>query len=222
VATRGSTAKAALLSAAEELIAERGWYGASASEVVRVAGQRNNSAIGYHFGSWEGLLDAVWARHADPINADRQARLAASAGEGPLDLRRLVGIYVEPIVAELGRNAPSYWARFNEQWLTQIPLDVFVRLPGTPVEHNPEPETVSVLTAVFDEMMARLTHLSPANRTRRVALVARFVMTALAAWERDADAGTGQPLGQLADELTDLALALLQAPDVRAGPPGRT
>src|SRR4051812_1457710 len=97
-----STAKAALVAAAEELIATRGLHGPTASEVVRAAGQRNNSAIGYHFGSWDSLVDAVWARHAQPINADRQARLEALRTEGRLDLQSLVALYVEPIVAELG------------------------------------------------------------------------------------------------------------------------
>jgi AcrR family transcriptional regulator len=205
-------AKAALVRAAEELIAERGWYGASASEVVRASGQRNNSAIGYHFGSWEGLLDAVWACHADPINADRRARLeAAQAGES-LGLRELLAIYVEPIVAEIRRNVPSYWARFNEQWLTRVPLDVFARPPGSPVDHNPRPQTVTLLTTVFQQIVAQLTHLPSEARTHRVALVARFVITALAAWERDATGGAARPLEELSEELIDLSLALLQAP----------
>jgi AcrR family transcriptional regulator len=209
---RGSTAKDKLVTAAEELIAVRGLHGASASEVVRAAGQRNNSAIGYHFGSWDGLVAAVWARHAERINADRRARLADAPAD-TLDLRELVRIYVDPIAVEIGRHSPSYWARFNEQWLTGVPLNVFERPAGLQVEHDPDPQTVSALTVVFDEIMAALAHVAPARRQLRVALMARFVITALAGWERDDDVRAGTPLDVLSVQLVDLALALLLAPD---------
>jgi AcrR family transcriptional regulator len=207
---RGSTARDALVAAAEELIAVRGLHGATASEVVRAAGQRNNSAVGYHFGSWEGLVTAVWNRHAEPINADRQARLALLPADGS-DLRTLVTSYVEPITAEMARSAPSYWARFNEQWLTGVPLNVFERPSGGRVEHDPDPQSVSALTRVLESMVALLTQLPADDRPRRVALMARFVITALAAWERDE--GSPQSLDALGTELVDLSLALLQAPE---------
>ena len=47
--THPSTAPAALVRACERLVAERGFKGVTASEVVRLAEQRNNSAIAYHF-----------------------------------------------------------------------------------------------------------------------------------------------------------------------------
>ncbi len=206
-----STAKAALLTAAEELIATRGLHGPTASEVVRAAGQRNNSAIGYHFGSWDSLVDAVWARHAQPINADRQARLLALRAEGAVDLRSLVAIYVEPIVTEIGRHSPSYWARFNEQWLAGVPSNVFARQNRPVVEHEPDPRDVTALADIFERIAGRLTHLEPDEASRRVSLMARFVITALAAWERDAETGPGQSLGELSVELRSLSLALLQA-----------
>jgi AcrR family transcriptional regulator len=208
-----STAPAALVRACERLVAERGFKGVTASEVVRLAEQRNNSAIAYHFGSWEGLLDAVWARHSGPINDDRR-RLLAAAGTKP-SLRRLVAVYVDPIVSDMQRHRPSYWARFNEQWLTGVPLDVFRPPPVGPGsgEHNPQPAEVSDLTELFQQITARLTHLAVGDRSRRVALMARFVIAALAAWERDQPRDPSPAaLSELGAELVGLALAVLRAP----------
>ncbi len=53
---------------------------------------------------------------------------------------------------------------------------------------------------------------------RRVSLMARSVITALAAWERDVKTASGQSLAELSVELRNLALALLQAfPAARSG-----
>ena len=124
-------AKEALVTHAERLVAERGLQGVAVSEVVRAAGQKNNSAVSYHFGSWDGLLDAVWQRHTVAIDQERRELLAGARRDGTLDLPTLVRIYITPIVSELARNQPSYWARFNEQWLACTPLNVF-EPGGTP------------------------------------------------------------------------------------------
>ena len=213
-ADRRSSASGALVAHCERLVAERGFHGVTASQVVRAAGQRNNSAIAYHFGSWERLLDAVWTRHAGPVNQDRLRMLAEARTDGPIDLRTLVSIYVEPLVGELERHRPSYWARFNEQWLAGTTLNVFEPPISTPPEeqHNPRVQDVSVLTLVFEQMRDRLQQLPAADRPRRVALMARFVISALAAWERDEQAGTHRSLRALAAELEELAVVLLQAP----------
>jgi AcrR family transcriptional regulator len=198
---------------AERLVAERGFRGVAASEVVRAAGQKNNSAIAYHFGSWDGLLDAIWERHTVSINESRGELLERAGSNGPAELATLVGIYVDPIVSEMARNEPSYWARFNEQWLACAPLNVFE--PGTPAPgaqaHNPDPESVAALTKLLNQLVEKVPHLPPDERTRRVALMARFVIGGLAAWERDAQAQR-QDLEEFGGELVTLAVALLQAP----------
>jgi AcrR family transcriptional regulator len=211
---RSSTSAQALVDACERLIAERGFHGVTASEVVRAAGQRNNSAIAYHFGSWDGLLDAVWAHHTAAINEDRVARLANAGNARHVELPVLVSAYVMPLVSDIQRHRPSYWARFNEQWLAVAPLDVFAK-PATAAaaDHNPRADEVSVLTGLFRRTINQLRHLPARDRPRRVALMARFVISALAAWEREQDeAQAALSLERLASELIGLAVALLEAP----------
>ncbi|TQF74555.1 TetR/AcrR family transcriptional regulator [Rhodococcus spelaei] len=203
-----STARLSLLQAAERLVAERGVHGVPASAVVRAAGHKNNSAITYHFRSWEGLLEAVWRLHTERVTVDRAAFLAAAHDRGEYDLPAMVEGYVGPLVTELRRQQPSYWARFNEQWMATIRLDVFA-LDDDALARQPQGEAVAVVHNLFTDMADALTHLPAANRTRRVALMTRFVIGSLAAWERDPAASD---LADLEPELTRLALALLEAP----------
>jgi AcrR family transcriptional regulator len=63
-----------LLDAAEELFAHKGISATSLRALTRHAGV-NLAAVHYHFGSKEGLLDAVVERRAKPINAVREQAL---------------------------------------------------------------------------------------------------------------------------------------------------
>lgn len=61
-----------LLDAATRLFAERGVDNVSLAEIVRAAGQRNTSAIRYHFGSRDDVLAAVLAGHVTTIAQRRR------------------------------------------------------------------------------------------------------------------------------------------------------
>ena len=62
-----------LLDAAARLFAERGVDNVSIAEIVRSAGQRNTSAVHYHFGGRDQVLQAVLARHVSEL-AERRTR----------------------------------------------------------------------------------------------------------------------------------------------------
>ncbi|GAB2630432.1 helix-turn-helix domain-containing protein [Prescottella soli] len=203
-----------ILHVAERLIAERGLHGVSAREIVRTAGQRNNSAITYHFGSWNGLLEAVWLAHIGNVNSVRAGMLDAIDADTPDRLAALVGAYVHPFVAEVAAHEPSYWARFNEQWLTGVHMD-FVTRPTSLVPDDPRYPRVggmNMLKELLADIGAELTHIDESLRARRVALMARFVVSGMASWEREATTGTAVELESLENELTSLSIALLRAP----------
>lgn len=87
--------------AAEKLFSARGVDAVSLREVSETAGQRNNSAVLYHFKSREGLIDAILNRHADPIQARYVAQLDLLQSQGTLELRTLLDVLVRPLVAKL-------------------------------------------------------------------------------------------------------------------------
>ncbi len=203
-----------ILHVAERLIAERGLHGVSAREIVRTAGQRNNSAITYHFGSWNGLLEAVWLAHMGTVNTVRAEMLDTIDADAPDRLAALVGAYIHPFVAEIAAHSPSYWARFNEQWLTGVHMD-FVTRPTSLMPDDPRYPRVGGMTMLKDllaDIGGELTHIDEGLRARRVALMARFVVGGMASWEREATTGTTVDLESFENELTSLSIALLRAP----------
>src|SRR5512145_2409687 len=75
-----------ILDAAEELFMLHGFEGTSMRQLTSKAGV-NLAAVNYHFGSKDALIEAVFRRRLDPINAARIAaleRLEAEAGGRPL------------------------------------------------------------------------------------------------------------------------------------------
>ena len=64
-------ARQALIAAAERLFAANGVDAVPVSDVAQAAGQRNNSAVQYHFGDKQGLLRAVVEKHQARIDEQR-------------------------------------------------------------------------------------------------------------------------------------------------------
>jgi AcrR family transcriptional regulator len=97
---RDATAtRAALLRQAERLFARRGLYQVQVREIVEAAGQRNVSALNYHFGSREGVLDAILTRHGEPTDVARGELFAIVGRDG--STRDLVAALVVPYAAHL-------------------------------------------------------------------------------------------------------------------------
>lgn len=102
--------RGALLSAAERLFADGGIDGPSLREITRAAGQRNTSALQYHFGDRDELLRAVLERHLRSVDANRSALLDQLDLIGGGDERGLAAALVLPLVAKLddADGGPEY------------------------------------------------------------------------------------------------------------------
>ena len=83
-ADRASTTQEAILKAAERLYAEHGVFAVSNRQVSEAAGQGNNAAVGYHFGTKADLVRAIEHKHRGPIEELRQQRIAGIGGHLPL------------------------------------------------------------------------------------------------------------------------------------------
>ncbi|GAA3166374.1 hypothetical protein GCM10010466_66430 [Planomonospora alba] len=94
-----------LVAAAERLFAERGIEGVSLREINTAAGQRNSTALQYHFGDRAGLLAAVLAKHQPEIEARRHQLLDEYEARGALPeseaRRALAAALVRPMAAKL-------------------------------------------------------------------------------------------------------------------------
>ena len=116
-----STTREAILSAAERLFAERGVYAVSNRQVSEAAGQGNNAAVNYHFGTKADLVRAIVRKHTAQIERVRE-RMVADAG-GSTELRDWVACLVHPVTEHLASlSGPTWFARFGAQLMTDPAL----------------------------------------------------------------------------------------------------
>ncbi len=109
--------KLSLLDAAEAMIAEHGFAGASLRAITSRAGT-NLAAVNYHFGSKEELARAVIARYLGPVNAERMRLLdEVEVSADPLPsgdhLQALVRAFVGPVV-RFGGELPDRGRHFAQ------------------------------------------------------------------------------------------------------------
>jgi AcrR family transcriptional regulator len=110
----GEATRSRLIAEGERLFAERGIASVTLKEVAHAAGQRNNTAIQYHFGNKEGLLRAITLQRAR-ITEDNRAQMLARAGRSPTGytVDKLVAAIVLPLSAHL--NPGDHYLRFQSR-----------------------------------------------------------------------------------------------------------
>jgi AcrR family transcriptional regulator len=213
--TRASTPDK-LLDAAARLFAERGIENVAVAEIVRAAGQRNASAVNYHFGTRDDLLHAVLARHV-PVLAGRRREL--------LDVARKAGDVrsaAEAIVRPVTEFAQRGW---RERAYLQIGSDVAAVLDRT----TPAIRELLVETAgyeAWDLLRSRVARgpSGPAERraqiprrvwAERQAICTVFIGRAAADRARKLDQG-GEHLvlsdDRFVSNLVDMAIGAMTAP----------
>src|SRR5262245_28671081 len=85
-----------ILDAAEELFMQHGFEGTSMRQLTAKA-EANLAAVNYHFGSKDALIEAVFRRRLDPMNAARIAeleRLEREAAGRPLSPEAIIRAFV--------------------------------------------------------------------------------------------------------------------------------
>ncbi len=101
--------KQRLIEAAESLFADEGFDRVSVRDITQRA-NANVAAVNYHFGSREGLVEAVMARYISPVNEERLVRLEAlerKAGGKPLAVEELIEAFVRPFITQIRRSELS-------------------------------------------------------------------------------------------------------------------
>ena len=102
-----------ILDAAERLFAENGVAATSLRAVMKAAGA-NMAAVHYHFGSRTGLLTALLARRAEPVNRRRIEMLddlERRYPTGPVPAEEIVRAFYEPAAEMIGDPANSHVSR---------------------------------------------------------------------------------------------------------------
>jgi AcrR family transcriptional regulator len=211
---RGVRTRERLLDAAERLWAERGVEAVSLREIRLAAGQRNNSALQFHFGDRDGLLLALTQRHLPRVDALREQLYARLVAEGrQTDFAALVEVMVRP-GAEYMRQGPS------ERAWTKIIAELGSR-PGVSLhdvlEHVPA-TALHVGVSLHDQLAQRLGSELAVERLMSVLSACGYLCADRARVE-DSPQVPGRPLARpvlpfdawLAN-LLDMAVGALLAP----------
>lgn len=180
---RASSTQEAILVAAERLFAEHGVFAVSNRQVSEAAGQGNNAAVGYHFGTKADLVRAIEHKHRGPVEQLREQMVAALPGEA--GMRDWVACLVCPLTEHLeDLGNPTWYARFAAQAMTD------------PAYHNLVVKgalSSPSLVQVIDGINSCLPDLSVGVRWERNIMARNLLMHTCADLERALAAGTSMP-----------------------------
>jgi len=198
-----SDTRARLLREAERLFASQGVYRATVREITLAAGQRNASALAYHFGSRTSVLWAILRRHGDPLDVERGGLL-----EDPIEsmaTRDLVAALLVPYARRLATDEGRDYLRIIAQ-LTDL-------FPVWRVGELSPPK----LRRILEVLEARAGSGDRAVRQDRVVGVVMLMTAAIAERARGIEEGgrlTGLTLEEPAfvANLADMIVAALEAP----------
>jgi AcrR family transcriptional regulator len=198
----GDDARAAMVDAAERLMAERGMGAVSMREVLEASNQRNKSAAQYHFGSRDGLISAIVEARMGPINAARIDMLdQLDAAARPLEVRDFVTALIEPLADATVRRPGSHYGRF----LAQSHADPSWSGAVEESQHG------SGYRRWREGLLGCFEHLPAGLRSARIDRMVTMVIITLGRWE--GAGGRGRvPLEARVQDLVDTAVAVIEAP----------
>jgi AcrR family transcriptional regulator len=163
--------KQQIVRAAERLFAIHGLDGVSLRQIGAEAGNGNNSAVQYHFGSKDQLVRAIFEDRLPYLDERRRLLVAQRR---PDDLRSWVECHVLPIL-EQGEQEGSHYLGFVAMLQQSAHREVFGRIP----------EELRESTRLFRERVGELlAHIPEPLRTHRVAQALAFSVHATADRER--------------------------------------
>ena len=217
---RASLTREAILTAAERLFAEHGVFAVSNRQVSEAAGQGNNAAVGYHFGTKTDLVRAIEHKHAIPVEKLREERVAALAAgaarpatsDPAAELRDWAECLVLPLTDHLtAMGNPTWYARFAAQVMAD---------PAYQQTVTRDALALPALVTVLEGINRCLPDLPGHVRVERNIMARNLLMHTCAEYERALAEGTSLPLTNwrtAASGLVDAIVGLWLAPVTRQG-----
>ena len=204
---RSQTTKNALMRAAEKLVAEQGVENISIREIVACAGQKNESALQYHFKNLSGLLHAIHQQRSAQVQARRADLLARTLAQtSKPSLRQLCTMMIEPafLLARSDGDFRNYIKAFgHELALAETsPLDLAHSQGGG----GASGEQVGHL------LKATLPDLNTADYQRRMEAAVMLCSVSMYRQARQKNAFRGKHSDLFFHSLVDALVGLLSAP----------
>ncbi|MEB8326575.1 TetR family transcriptional regulator [Dietzia kunjamensis] len=192
-----------LLEVSEGLFATKGVNATLVGDIVTGAGQRNPSALRYHFGSREGVLQAIREKYLNLIEQRRVELLDQWPGQGPTTAEDAVTLAVIPLVELLQTEPGRRYLQILGQTMYDIDPDQMKEVSRYPS-----------LARVIDLMRAGMAHVPGSLVEDRVRGTLLLIAAALAVRARDV-ANKRHPSSSIIDfqnNVIAMATAILAAP----------
>lgn len=198
-AERAYATRELILTAAERLFAEHGVLAVSNRQISEAAGQGNNTAVGYHFGSKADLVRAIARKHHAPIEETRR-RMVVKAGDST-DIRDWIACLVRPVAQHLAAvGSPTWFARFGAQITTD---------PGFRQIMQEESQSSPSLVRILHGLNRCLPDLPAEVRAERSDMARLLLVHVIGERERALADGTATPRSSWEDAATGLIDALV-------------
>jgi AcrR family transcriptional regulator len=213
------TTKNRILDTAEKLFAKQGFAATSLRAIIKEAGV-NTASVHYHFGSKEGLIEAVLRRQATPINDERLAsldELEKGHTKGTVPLEGIVETFVAPTIRRHFKRSGK------EQFLPQL----FGRAIS-----DPDEKLRVIVRDIFKDIFMRYTaafmralpHLSQEEVHWRMHLmVGAMVFTVtVPPVQAEAQTRTSGAAAEMIDRIVEFVTAGWRSPVRESEPRGRS
>lgn len=192
-------ARELLMDAAEMLIAERGMT-VTLRELAAAAGQRNNSAVIYHFGGLDGLVVATLQRRIDSLEPRRAELLAAlDRDASPAEI---VAAIVGPALTIPYEQGATHYARFVES----------IRVHSVIADVRSNSNQWPVVMTLIKRLTPHVPGSGRRAQTRRIRLMATAMFSLMADYERRDELGSPRKRAVAIEELTALLVAFVVTP----------
>ncbi len=199
-AERAQATRESILAAAERLFAEHGVLAVSNRQVSEAAGQGNNTAVGYHFGTKADLVKAIARKHLARIEDVRQ-RMVDEHRRQRSDVRDWISCLVRPLTEHLAAlGSPTWFARFGAQVMTDPTLRAIL------IE---ETQTSPSLVRILDGLNDSLPDLPDEVRSERYDMARQLLVHMIAERERALAENTPTPRATWHDAASGLIDALV-------------
>lgn len=201
--------KRRIILAAEQLFAARGIDDVSMREITEAAGQKNASALNYHFGGRHALVQAIFAYRMGALNARRIELIDEVEAQGRQnDLHVLMALLVQPLADQiLDPAGDNYYLSFFSQVIA-----------------NPDIAYRELVSGKYDQALVRTNHHiikmmahMPENTVRqRLTVITATAIHALCDFQRHMKPGEvdqmQRDLDRFVGNLIDMLVGALTAP----------
>ncbi len=165
----------------EALFAKGGIDGVSLRQVAAKAGQGNHHAVQYHFGTREGLVQAIFDYRMGQMDRHRLEMIEQARRDGTIDdPRTIADVIFLPQLSVVGQLGDHSYANFLGQYLLRNSDAEFGRFGGNLPEG---------LSQALDLLRAKLHFLTDGAAQRRLITACFMFLNMLAVYTRDLESG---------------------------------